>query len=113
MAATDVARKLHAAGLVENLQLQGATEVAERNSAALSNELGWYASDPKSAVVNFAVSRRLNLSFDFEASKSNDAVSLLSLYRCVDRLSYVFLTSAVHVAAAARPAGSDGDSHTR
>ena len=79
MAATDVARKLHAAGLVENLQLQGATEVAERNSAALSNELGWYASDPKSAVVNFAVSRCLNLTFDFEASESNDAVSVLSL----------------------------------
>jgi hypothetical protein len=79
MAATDVARKLHAAGLVENLHLRGVTEMAERDSTALSDELGWYASDPKSAAINFAVSRSLNLCFDFEASETNEAVSLLCL----------------------------------
>ena len=65
MAATDVARKLHAAGLVDNLHLPGEGRMAERaNAAALSQELGWYASDPKAAAVDFAVSRSLDLHFD-------------------------------------------------
>lgn len=74
MAAMGVARKLHAAGLVENLHLQGVEKMAD--SAALSDELGWYASDPKTAAINFAVARSLDLCFDFEASENSDAVSL-------------------------------------
>ena len=92
MAAMDVARKLHAAGLVENLHLQGVTRMAERNSTALLHELGWYASDPRSAAINFAVSRSLNLCFDFEDSKTSDVVSLLVFV--IWPISYKFLRSA-------------------
>jgi hypothetical protein len=76
MAAMDVARKLHAAGLVENLHLQVVEKIAARDSAALSDELGWYASDPKTAAINFAAARSLDLRFEIEASETNDAVSL-------------------------------------
>ena len=72
MAAADVAKKLHSAGLLDNLYLEGVAKMAEREDyEPLPNELGWYASDPKTAVVNFAVSRSLNLCFQLEMAEAD------------------------------------------
>lgn len=78
MAAMDVSRKLHAAGLVENVQLKGVEKMAERDPAALIHELGWYAKDPKSAAIKFAESKNLDLCFDLEAAATDGAVSLFT-----------------------------------
>ena len=76
MAAADVACKLHAAGLLDNLYLEGQAKMAEHaDLEPLPNELGWYTSDPKSAIVNFSVQKSLNLCFSFEDKQSKDPSS--------------------------------------